>query len=104
MALVGRKRLWLGVIVVVLAAVVAAWRLLRIPELARIGAGYVAEQTCACLFIGGRTLQSCLTDLEPTARKLVSVQAGAAEVTARSPGAAPATARYEPGFGCSLRD
>ena|SRR6185295_1051326 len=93
-----------GVLVVLVGGGALAWRLLHLSELSVIGAGYGAEQTCACLFISGRTLESCKTDLEPLAQKLVSFKIGDHEVTARSFGVATATAKHEPGFGCSLQD
>jgi hypothetical protein len=104
MALARRKRLALGVVAFLLIAVVIAWRVFRVPLLVNIGTGYAAQQTCACLFVSGRTLESCLGDLEPLARKLISVRPGAAEVTASGLLLETATARYESGFGCSLRD
>jgi hypothetical protein len=104
MALARRKRLALGVAVFLLVAGAVAWRVFRVPLLTNIGTGYAAQQTCACLFVSGRTLESCLGDLEPLARKLISVRPGAAEVTASGLGVASATARYEKGFGCSLSD
>ena len=104
MALTRRKRIALGVIVFLLVAIVVAWRVFRVPLLVNIGTGYAAQQTCACLFVSGRTIESCLGDLEPLARKLISVHPGNAEVTASSLVLATATAHYEKGFGCSLRD
>jgi hypothetical protein len=92
------------VVVLLVVAVAVAWRLLRVSLLLNIGTGYAAEQTCACLFISGRTLDSCLGDLEPLARKLISVHPATAEVTASGLFVVSATARYEPGFGCALRD
>jgi hypothetical protein len=87
----------------VLGAGAVSWRWLHLTDLTHIGTGYAAQQTCACLFISGRTLESCLGDLDPLARKLVSVKPGAAEVTASSLGFVRATARYEKGFGCAIR-
>src|ERR1043165_5801668 len=104
MALTRRKRLALGGVVVLLIAGAVAWRVFRVPLLLNIGTGYAAQQTCACLFISGRTLDSCLGDLDPLARKLISIHPGTAEVTASGFVVKTATARYEPGFGCSLRD
>jgi hypothetical protein len=104
MALTRRKRLALGVVVFLLVAIVVAWRVFRVPLMVNIGTGYVAQQTCACLFVSGRTLESCLGDLEPLARKLISIHPGDGEVTASSLAVVTATARYEKGFGCSLRD
>ena len=104
MAFARRKRLALGVVVVLAIAAVVAWRMFRVPLLLNIGTGYAAQQTCACMFISGRTLDSCLGDLEPLARKLISVEPGTGQVTASSFFLDSATARYEQGFGCSLRD
>jgi hypothetical protein len=102
MGLAPRKRL--GFAVALLVAVVAAWHVLRVPDLAQIGAGYAAQQTCACLFVSGRSLESCETDLDPTARHLIAIRSGSDTVTARAFGVVTATARYEKGFGCSLGD
>jgi hypothetical protein len=88
----------------VVAAGFAAWRLLHLPDLALIGTGYAAQRVCSCMFISHRPLESCQHDLDPLAQRLVSVQPGANQVTARSMGLARATARYQPGFGCSLQD
>jgi len=104
MALARRKRLALGVVVLLVVAVAVAWRVFRVPLLVNIGTGYAAQQTCACLFVSGRPIESCLGDLEPLARKLISIRPGAAEVTASGFALDTATARYEKGFGCSLRD
>jgi hypothetical protein len=90
-----------GVLVV---AGALAWRFLHLSELAHLGTGYAAQQTCACLFVSGRSLESCRMDLDPLARKLVSITPGPGEVTARSMGVAKATSRYQKGFGCSLLD
>jgi hypothetical protein len=99
-----RKRLALGVAALLIVAVAVAWRVFRVPLMLNIGTGYAAQQTCACLFVSGRTIDSCLGDLDPLARKLISVQPGTAEVRASGFALKTATARYEKGFGCSLRD
>jgi hypothetical protein len=99
---------WRKWLLVALAGVVVvtaiAWRTFRVSDLLYIGTGYVAQQTCACLFVAGRTLDSCMNDLEPLARRTISVHTGDNEVNATSFGVASATSRYEKGFGCSLRD
>jgi hypothetical protein len=104
MALARRKRLVIGALALLLVAAIVAWRVFRVPLLMNIGTGYAAQQTCACLFISGRTLESCLGDLEPLARKLISVHPGNAEVTASGFGLETATAHHDKGFGCSLRN
>lgn len=104
MALSRRNRLLLAAATLIVAGAIA-FRALRLGELARLGAGYAAEQTCACLFVAGRSMESCRNDLEPLARKIVFVRRrGDEAVTASSLGVATATAHYDKGFGCSLRD
>jgi hypothetical protein len=100
----GRGKRILVVIVLLIVGGAVAWRTLRLSDLAQIGAGYAAEQTCACVFVAGRTLDSCVHELDPMAQRLVLVRAGTDEVTARAFGVAHATARYQPGFGCSLQN
>jgi hypothetical protein len=99
-----RKRLLLGVAVGLLVAAIVSWRWFHVSQLAHIGTGYAAEQTCACLFISGRTLASCVSDLDPFAQRFISVRTGSDEVTASCFGLATASAHYDKGFGCSLRD
>ena len=104
MALTRRKRLAVAAVAFVLVAIVVAWRAFRVGDLASIGAGYSAEQTCACLFIGKRTIESCMGDLDPLARKLISVHPGENTVTASGFGVSSATARFTPGYGCTLQN
>src|SRR5688572_12337784 len=99
-----RKLIVVGVLVVAVIAGLEMWRRLRLSDLLHIGAGYAAEQTCACVFISHRTPESCMTDLEPLAVRFVSVRVGTDEVIARTLGLRRAVARYEQGFGCSLRE
>jgi hypothetical protein len=105
MALGRGKRVALGVLLVLLVGGAVAWRVLDVPSLAFVGSGYAAQQTCACLFISKRTLDSCMTDLEPLARKLINVEVGSDEVIAHSfLHLRSATAKYEAGYGCSLQN
>ena len=95
-----RKRLALAAAALVVVAAVALV-LLRFVPLGRIGAGYAAEQTCACVFVSGRALDSCRGDLDPLARKLVSLDVGRDEVRARA-GFLHARARFDAATGCTL--
>ncbi len=95
-----RKRIALAVAALLLIAAALLWR--KLMPLGRIGTGYAAEQTCSCLFVSGRTLDSCKEDLEPLARKLVSVRVGTDEVSASAIGLMHARARYEATRGCTL--
>ena len=96
-----RKRIGLALVLFVAVAAVAAWRM-RVHRLGRIGSGYAAEQTCACLFVSGRTLASCRTDLDPLALRLVSIAPGEHEVRTTTLGIFRARAVYDARYGCSL--
>src|SRR5690348_7362166 len=97
-----RKRLLLALAVVVIVVLVVAG--VQLSKLARIGVGYSAQQTCACVFVSRRTAQSCHGDLDPLARRLIAVEVGAEQVKASSFGLAHARARYQRGFGCTLEE
>ncbi len=91
---------------VLVVGVGVAWRVFHVDDLIHIGAGYTAQQTCACLFISHRSLESCQGDLEPLARRAVAitVDESGGTVTTRSFFVSRATARYEKDFGCALAD
>ncbi len=93
-----------GVLVASAAAFLAAW--LHLPTLMGIGPGYSAEVTCACVFVSGRTPESCEGDLDSLSRRLVSVSVAPANrsVTARALGLVRRTARHRDGYGCALDD
>jgi hypothetical protein len=95
-------RKWIARAVAVLVVVVALLVLRRFLRLTRIGSGYAAEQTCACLFVSGRTLESCRGDLDPLALKLVSLRVGSDDVRASVAGLMPARAQFSTATGCAL--
>src|SRR5260370_23560751 len=100
-----RKWVVLASILVVGGATAVAVRL-QLPTLIEIGPGYSADLACACVFVSGRTPESCIADLDPLARKLVSVSVAPANlsVSARALGLVHRTARYRDGYGCTLED
>lgn len=100
-----RKWLLVAGVAVVGGAVAIAERL-QLPTLIEIGPGYSAELTCSCVFVSGRTPESCIGDLDPLAHKLVSISVEPANrsVEARAVGLVHRTARYRDGYGCTLED
>jgi hypothetical protein len=104
MALRRGKRVLVAVGAVLVVAGVVAWHTLGLSDLMRIGAGYTAQQICSCLLVSGRSLESCKTDLDPLARRLISVEVGTDGVKASAFGLTSARARFEKGYGCSLTD
>ena len=87
----------------VLALGAGAWFARRALEQAHIGTAYVAKLTCSCLFVSRRSLQSCATDYDLPAAKLLTSEVGLQSVTVSAPGRLVSTrAVFEPGYGCHL--
>jgi hypothetical protein len=95
-----RKRIALAVAALVIIALLFAAR--KFMPLGRLGSGYAAEVTCACVFVSGRTLDSCRGDLDPLAQKLVSIRVGSDDVRTSSMGLIRARAQYSAATGCTL--
>jgi hypothetical protein len=96
-----RKRFVTIILVLVFVGIVVG--ALKLRKLSFIGSGYVAQQTCACMFISNRPLDSCRHDLDPLAQKIVTIEPGQNQVHAHAI-LSSATAHFEPTFGCSLGD
>jgi hypothetical protein len=69
--------------------------------MASVGAGYVAKEMCSCIFVAGRSLESCRPDV-PESMDRVRAELLPDGVRGFVPALAERVARYEPGFGCTL--
>ena len=102
-----RKR-WFLIVGIALAGVALpgiAWTLQDEVQYARIATGYAAKQTCSCLNVSGRDLQSCIADFPAEARGAVRVTQQGDRVRASVLfGAISAQATFEDGFGCAIAD
>ncbi|WP_129649266.1 hypothetical protein [Peristeroidobacter agariperforans] len=96
------KRIWpLIAGVLVLLVGIGVWSARDTYATARMGTTYVAKQTCSCLFVAGRPLDSCSTDFDPEALQSLDVVAGNGAVTASALGGLISSrSRFEDGFGC----
>jgi hypothetical protein len=94
------RKLLLGFAVLAVLGAAVGWR--RIHFQADVGARYVAKEMCGCVFIAGRTLESCRPDVPPV---MDAVRAELAKegrgVHASVPLFAWRTAMYEPKTGCT---
>jgi hypothetical protein len=96
------KRTWqlIGGVLVLLVGI-GVWSATDTFATARIGTAYVAKQTCSCLFVAGRPLDSCSTDFDSEALRSLDVVAGSSAVTASALGGLVSSrAEFENGFGC----
>jgi hypothetical protein len=102
---VSRKRwIWAGVLAVGLAALGAgAWASRGQIAYANIATGYAAKQTCSCLHVSGRSLDSCIADFPTDARENIRVTQDGNNVEASVLfGAISASAIYEEEYGCRI--
>jgi len=104
---VSRKR-WLLIVGVAVAGVALPglmWSLQDEYQYVRIATGYAAKQTCSCLNVSGRSLDSCMADFPSDAQGLISVKQEGESVRASVLfGAIGAKATYEDAYGCALAD
>jgi hypothetical protein len=100
------RKYWLWGVAALAAGVAGlAWAYRDDVAYARIATGYAAKQTCSCLHVSGRPLESCLAEFPADAREQISVRAEGEQVTASVLlGAISARAEYQPDFGCTLSD
>jgi hypothetical protein len=98
-AIVTRKRV-VGVLLVVLLAG-GGMLMRRWLQLGQIGVGYAAHQVCSCVHLSHRPLASCQGELDPLARKLVTLELSGDEVSAKSL-LGHSRARFEDGWGCTV--
>jgi len=102
---VSRKRwIWVGVLAVGLLAVGAgAWASRGQLAYAAIATGYAAKQTCSCMHITGRTLDSCMAEFPEEARNTVTITEDGNSVRASVLfGAISSEAIYEEEYGCRI--
>jgi hypothetical protein len=108
---VSRKHwLWIVGLGVVALIGLGAFALQGPLAYARVATAYAAQQTCACLYVSGRAMASCLADFPEDAVSQMTivtaeggVSAHAVKVSALA-GLIKAEATYDAGFGCSLVD
>lgn len=102
------RRRWFVIGGLTLAAVVlssVAWSLRDDVAYASLATGYAAKQTCSCLHITGRTLDSCMMDFPEDARSMIAITQDGDTVRASVLfGAVSAEATYDEEFGCAFAD
>lgn len=102
-----RKRwVWIAALVVVVIVIgAAAWALRGPVAYANIAVGYAAKQTCSCLNVSGRTLDSCIADFPADARRNITVSVEGDTVTASVAfGLIKSVAVHEAEYGCRAAD
>lgn len=96
-----RGKLWMIGAAVVVALAAVAWFGRDVVAYARIGTTYAAKQTCSCLFVSGRPLDSCKTDYPADAAKQFTWKVEGHDVTVSAAGGLfSAKATFDDGYGC----
>ena len=93
-----------GLVMLIVIGAVVAYVMVR--PYAQIGATYIAEQMCSCLFVANRSEASCRAEFEPDIDRFkVSIRRGAhsghGSVRTRLVIFSGA-ARYNEGYGCTV--
>lgn len=96
--------IWVGVLLVGLAVIGGgAWASRGQVAYATIATGYAAKQTCSCLHVSGRTLDSCMAEFPEEARNNITVTQDGDTVSASVLfGAIRSEAIYEEEYGCRI--
>lgn len=99
-----RKRwIWAGLAVVLVIVVGGYFGLRGQVAYAHIATGYAAKQTCSCLHVSGRSMESCIADFPEDARDAISVTQDGNVVRASVLfGAISAEAVADEEFGCTI--
>jgi hypothetical protein len=92
----------LALVVVLAVLALGGFFYARLRAAASVGAGYVAKELCSCIFVGGRSFEACRPDV-PESMDRVQAEPLPDGVRAFVTGLASRVARFEPGFGCTLR-
>lgn len=97
--------IWTGAAVAVALLAFGAWSMRGDLAYAHLATGFAAKQTCSCLHVSGRSLESCINDFPADARNQISVVPDGERVRASVLfGAIRADAVYEGEFGCRILD
>lgn len=100
-----RKRwIWVGVLIgAVLLIGAGAWASRGQVAYAEIATGYAAKQTCSCMHVSGRTLDSCMAEFPEEARNnIIVAQDGNIVRASVLFGAISSEAVYEEEYGCRI--
>lgn len=90
-----------GFVILVLAALAAAYLSMRQKPLLDLGVGYGARVACGCRYMGNRSLEDCKKDFEPGMEQIrLSEDAATKTVTASVPFITSRSVRYDAVLGC----
>ncbi len=92
---------WVAIAAVIVLIGAGVWYGRDAAAYARIGTTYAAKQTCSCLFVAGRPMDSCKTDYPADAVKQFTWKIDGDKVTVSAAGGLfSASATFEDGYGC----
>jgi hypothetical protein len=95
------RKVLLALALLLVAGAFAGWR--YVAYQADIGAGFVAKAICGCVFVAGRTPESCVPDLLPAMSRIAfEVDESAHRVRGYATGFASRYAAWDAATGCTL--
>ena len=94
---------WIVAVVAVLILSGAAYFAWRTSVEAGVGAAAMAKVACSCVFVDGRTLESCRADDPPGFEGIrVTIDEAAKTATGSVFGVIRRRAKFDEGYGCTL--
>ena len=91
---------WLAFAVVAVLACAAIHASRSLLVYGNIAAGYTAQQTCSCLHVSRRSLESCLAEYPPYQIKLIAFDTAGDRVRVAVFGVFHGESVFEEGYGC----
>ena len=98
-----RIALWTAALVLLAALVAAAVYGPRLRRMAGVGAGYVAKQTCSCMYLAGRSFDACRSDLPASMDRIRAKVLDGVEGVRADALFLERRAQHIPGRGCTLQ-
>jgi len=94
---------WIAIGVAAIVVGVGGFYGWRTAQAAGVGAAAMAKVVCSCVFVDGRSLDSCRADDPPGFEGVpVTVDEGTKTATGRLFGIISRRATYQDGYGCTL--
>lgn len=94
---------WIAIGVVAVVVAVGGFYGWRMATAAGVGAAAMAKVVCSCVFVDGRSLESCRADDPPGFEGVpVTVDTAAKTATGTLFGLISRRAKFEDGYGCTL--
>ena len=95
--------LWAAAVLLLAVLVAATVYGPRLRRMAGVGAGYVAKQTCSCMYLAGRSFDACRSDIPSSMDRIKAEVLDGLEGIRAHTLFLERRAQHIPGRGCTLQ-